>query len=228
MATRQRTRNKGLQASQKLLGSTTRAIAYGIGLIGPDPRATTAFIVVGAVVLVLLFVFVAGAIVIPGVLALALIYYAIDQPTAVVVTSTGLAILTRSVVSGRPKKLLFVVPLGVFADSEVRTSRGFVELPAERVWLRKREFELLSSAATSLTHPIEQPSGDVLQTLPRPQTAVRPSPGWYPVGGRSDEIVYWDGRSYTARNLWRDDAWHDIPVNFYSGGPPNPEDRLDK
>jgi len=228
MAIWHRTRKKGLHASQELLGSSTRAIAYGIGLIGPDPRTTIAFIVVGAIVLVLLFVFVAGAIVIPGVLALALIYYAIDQPTAVVVTSTGIAIITRSVVTGRPKRLLFIIPLDVLAGSQVRTSRSFLELPAERVWLRKKEFELLRSAAASLTHPIEQPSGNVPQALPRPPTSARPSPGWYPVTGRYDEIVYWDGRNYTARNLWRDDAWHDIPVNFYSGGPPKTEDRLEK
>jgi hypothetical protein len=228
MAIGRRTRKKGLLASQELLGSNTRAIAYGMGLAGPDPRATTACMVVGAVGLAAFFLFVAGAIAIPGALALALIYYAIDQPVAVVVTNTGVAILTRSVVTGRPRKLLFSISHGVLADSQVQTTWRFVKLPAERVWLRKREFEFLSLATASLTHPIEQPSPDIPQALPRPQAAARPSPGWYPVDGKSDEIVYWNGRSYTARNLWRDGAWHDIPVNFYSGGPPKPEDRLAK
>lgn len=225
---RQRTRNKRLRASQTLLGSTTRAMAYGIGLMGPDPRQTTIYIVGGAIVLVILFAVVAGPVVIPGVLALALIFYAIDQPAAVVVTNTGVAILTRSVFTGRPKKLLSVVPLSDVADSRVQPSGSFVELPSERIWLRKREFEFLASAARAPAHPIEQPSERVAPAVGRPPAPAGPSPGWYPVGGRFDEVVFWDGRKYTARNLWRDDAWHDVPLNFYSGGPPKPEDRLEK
>ena len=76
--------------------------AYGIGVIGPDPRRTDALlVVVFAVAIALSFVFL-GVIIIPGVLLVVVIHGAIDRPASVAVTSRGVAILSE--LNGRPRR----------------------------------------------------------------------------------------------------------------------------
>ena len=63
---------------------------------------------------------------------------------------------------------------------------------------------------------------------PSPVAPVGPSPGWYPLEGSAVEQVYWGGRAFTARRQRQaDNTWKDVPLNFYSGGPPRPEDRVE-
>ncbi|HUI04086.1 MAG TPA: hypothetical protein VLZ77_11135 [Acidimicrobiales bacterium] len=98
---------------------------------------------------------------------------------------------------------------------------AFVDWPALRGQPRWATVPARQPVAHGLPRNVLPPSP------PPPPPPPGPSPGWYPLEGRSDEQVYWGGRAYTARRLWQDDAWKDIPLSFYSAGPPRPEDRVE-
>ena len=128
MAMTKRARSRRLRQSEQLLGAGTNAQAYGIGVIGPDPRRTDALlVVVFAAAIALSFVFL-GVIIIPGVLLVVVIHGAIDRPASVAVTSRGVAILARSELNGRPRKVLTVLPHGVLTDGTVRRT-GILRSP---------------------------------------------------------------------------------------------------
>jgi hypothetical protein len=146
MAMTKRARSNGLQKSEQLLGAGTNAQEYGIGVIGPDPRRTDFLLVLVFVVAIALsFVFL-GVIIIPGVLLVAAMHGAIDRPASVAVTNRGMAIFARSELSGRPRKVLTVLPHGVLTDGTVEHSGSYVHVPNLHLWFRKREYERLLAA----------------------------------------------------------------------------------
>ena len=133
------------------MGAGSQVHAYAIGVIGPDPRRTDVLLVmVFAVAIALSFVFL-GVIIIPGVLLVAAIHGAIDRPASVAATNKGVAVLARSELNGRPRKLLTVLPHGVLTDPSVQRSGSYVHLPNFELWFRKKEYErLLAAADTTL------------------------------------------------------------------------------
>ncbi len=142
-----KSRAKGLKKSEQLLGGGTVANQYAIGVIGPDPRRTSVLIVLifaAAIALSLVFL---GFIIIPGVLLIAVAFGAIDRPASVAVTNRGVAVLARSELNGRPRKLLAVLPQGVLADRTVLRSGGYVHLPEFHLWFRNNEYERLLAPA---------------------------------------------------------------------------------
>jgi hypothetical protein len=62
-------------------------------------------------------------------------------------TNQGVAVLARSELNGRPRKLLTVLPHGVLTDPTVRRSGSYVHLPNFELWFRKKEYERLLAAA---------------------------------------------------------------------------------
>jgi hypothetical protein len=196
MTMTKRARSNGLQKSEQLLGAGTNAQGYGIGVIGPDPRRTDFLLVLVFVVAIALsFVFL-GVIIIPGVLLVAAMHGAIDRPASVAVTNRGIAIFARSELSGRPRKVLTVLPHGVLTDGTVEHSGSYVHLPNLHLWFRKREYERLlaavapESVGTHLGAPVlagvaaatsgpvfATPSGAVaIAPSPSPSTAPTPTP----------------------------------------------------
>jgi hypothetical protein len=155
MAMRKKTRSKGLRKSEQLLGSGVNAHGYGIGVIGPDPRGTDAVLLVifaGAIALAFVLF---GVIVIPGVSVILLVialHAAIDRPASVAVTNQGIAVLARSEVNGKPRKVLTVLPHAVLTDGTVRRSGAYVHLPNFHLWFRKKEYERLLAAVS--TNPV--------------------------------------------------------------------------
>jgi hypothetical protein len=146
MVMRNKTRAKGLQKSEQLLGAGAVAKEYGIGVIGPDPRLTT-WIIVGvlvAVVAVVLLFF--GMVIYPGLMGILLLYAvygAIERPASVAVTNGGVAVLARSEFNGQPRKVLTVLPQGVLATPTALRSGGYVHLADLHLWFRKKEYERL-------------------------------------------------------------------------------------
>jgi len=146
MAMSKRARSKGLRKSEQLLGAGTGGREYGVGVVGPDPRKTAALMVlILAVAIALSFVFL-GVIIIPGVLLVAAIFGAIDRPASVAVTNQGVAVLARSQVSGRPRKVLTVLPHAILADQTISRSGSYVHLPIFHLWFRENEYERLLGA----------------------------------------------------------------------------------
>ena len=106
---------------------------------------------------------------------------------------------------------------------------AFAQWPALRSQPRwSAESGWRASAPTSVpmhTLPPPPPGAFRASTPPSPAYA---SLGWYPIAGRTDEQVYWNGHAYTARRQWRDDSWKDVALNFFSANPPRPEDRVEE
>jgi hypothetical protein len=161
------------------MGAGSHAQAYAIGVIGPDPRRTDLLLVmIFAVAIALSFVFL-GVIIIPGVLLVAAIHGAIDRPASVAVTNQGVAVLARSELNGRPRKLLTVLPHGVLTDPTVRRSGSYVHLPNFELWFRKKEYErLLATADTNLVatqRAAPVPAGMAMR-VPSTPNPTAPSP----------------------------------------------------
>ena len=191
MAMTKRARSRRSRQSEQLLGAGTNAQAYGIGVIGPDPRRTDALlVVVFAAAIALSFVFL-GVIIIPGVLLVVVIHGAIDRPASVAVTSRGVAILARSELNGRPRKVLTVLPHSVLTDGTVRRTGSYVHLVDLHLWFRKKEYERLlvavgtASVPTHLVSP--EPAGVAagapggpgpVFAMPNGAAAIAPSPVW--------------------------------------------------
>jgi hypothetical protein len=180
MAMTKRARTNGLRRSEQLLGAGANAYEYGVGVIGPDPRRTDVLLVlIFAVAVALSFVFL-GVIVIPGVLLVAAIHGAIDRPASVAVTNQGIAVLARSEINGRPRKVLTMLPRGVLTDGTVQRSGAYVHLPDFQLWFRKKEYERLlvaldnKSVANQWAAPVAVGVGTRIPSGPRPAT-VSPS-----------------------------------------------------
>jgi hypothetical protein len=196
MAMSKRTRAKGLLKSRELLGAGSDAHEYGIGVIGPDPRQTSAVLLIvlaGAVALSFLFL---GVIIIPGVLLVGAIFGAVDRPAAVSMTKQGVAVFVRSEFNGRPRRLLTVLPQGVLTDHTVTRSGGYVHLPQFQLWFRRKEYERLVAGNGPIVAspwpspmPVSAPdhtSSSVAPNLPSPpaQAAVAaPTPAQSSMAG---------------------------------------------
>jgi hypothetical protein len=141
-----RARSKGRRKSERLLGTGTVANEYAIAYIGPNPRRTTAYMVMVLAVVIALSFVIFGIVIIPGILLLGSIFEAIERPASVVVTNQGLAVFARSEFSGRPRKVLAVLPHGTLTSPTVLRSGAFVNLPEFHLWLHKKEYERLLKA----------------------------------------------------------------------------------
>jgi hypothetical protein len=103
-------------------------------------------VMVLAAVIALSFV-IFGIVIIPGVLLLGAIFEAIERPASVVVTNQGLAVFARSEFSGRPRKVLTVLPQGTLTSPTIVRTGGFVNLPEFHLWLHKKEYQRLLTAS---------------------------------------------------------------------------------
>jgi hypothetical protein len=215
---RANTRHKRLQQSGRFLTAGT-ARAYGVGEIGPDPRRTLFFIVLGVVAVAFLSFVVYAVIVFPGVFLIWAVYVTFERSTSVVVTDRGVAILARSEFNGRPRKFVALLPAGILTDHTVQRSGRYVHLPTYQLWIRKKEYDPLVSAAKSVLASAPPPpppplfaatpppsaragTGPVLspaQPLPPPPPPAIESVQTDPAPAAEDER----GDSYWARSMRR-------------------------
>jgi hypothetical protein len=230
------TREKRLAQSQHFLTGRGTARAYGVGAIGPDPRRTVFFILCGVAAVAFLSFVVYSVIVFPGVLLIWAVFVAVERSTSVVVTDEGMAILARSEFNGRPRRFVALLPPGMLTDPTVQRSGRYVHLPTYGLWLRKKEYEALTSAVM-----IQTAGQMALAPLgtPRPETfpssraggagamiAVRtdptqsgypspprgnPEPGWQTIGARVNDQWYWDGQNWTKHRRWVGRQWVEDP-----------------
>lgn len=179
---RTRTRNHRLSQSQRFLAGHGTARAYAVGEIGPDPRRTLFFILCGVVGFAFLAFVVYSLILFPGVFLIWAVYVAVERSTGVVVTDRGVAILARSEFNGRPRKFVALLPAEILTDPTVQRSGRYMHLPTYRLWLRKKEYDLLTSVQPGVematrVHTFASPPEAVLTPPPRhsassPQTSV--------------------------------------------------------
>jgi hypothetical protein len=104
-----RTRRKALESASTLLGSSVYVREVGFGRA--HKRWTTTATVISAIfgsafVLALLF----GVALFPGGVALLVVLHSVWPPRAVAVADQGVALLQRSVWTGRPNKVIALLP----------------------------------------------------------------------------------------------------------------------
>jgi hypothetical protein len=194
------TRNHRLSQSQRFLAGHGTARAYAVGEIGPDPRRTL-FLILCAVVAFSFFAFVLYSVILfPGVFLIWAVYVAVERSTGVVVTDRGVAILARSEFNGRPRKFVALLPAEILIDPTVQRSGRYVHLPTYRLWLRKREYDVLTSVQRGV-----QTTTRVHTNAPPPWAMPAPPPMRLPSSPRTSESTSESqpGNSYWARHSSR-------------------------
>jgi len=86
-------------------------------------------------------------------------------------------------------------------------------------------------AAAAFSPPAQSLHGPHEWAAPAPMpppVPAGPQAGWYPMEGSAEEQVYWSGRSYTDRRQRSGGRWKNVPLNFFTADPPNPEERVDE
>jgi len=229
-------REKRLYQSQKYLAGRETPRVYAVGEIGPDPRRTLFLILCGVVAVALLAFVIYSVIVFTGVFLIWAVYVAAERSTCVVVTDTGVAVLARSEFNGRPRKFIASLPQGALSDATVQRSGRYVHLPTYRLWLRKKEYDRLTSAMSVVSwnqfvpHVPESTTlasagvgGVPSMTRARPQTMQssypppprgNPQPGWVTIGSRVNDQWYWSGQEWTGHRRWIARKWvEDAPLD---------------
>ena len=144
--------------------------------------------IVGMAVFALAFVvaLLAGYIILPGGLFLIYVVYAVRPPRGVAVSEQGLAVLARSFWTGRPNKVLALLPPAPMA-SPTASGSVTVELGAERITFSRNEFRVLAEATAGMVPPAGYapgapggfPGGPSVtpQPFPSPGAAFDPAAG---------------------------------------------------
>jgi hypothetical protein len=156
MTVSKRTRKKATQASQKLLPET-RVVWYAPGRSGPQPTFAGWSIVGGFVAFSALIAATTGLVVFPGWLLLIGIHHLVCPPRGLVICEHGIAVVSRSFVTGKPNRL--VDRIGIAAVRPIATSGNQVHLAigADQMWLTKHEEAAFRVAVSALSAPVERP-----------------------------------------------------------------------
>jgi hypothetical protein len=146
MAMTDRNRQRGAQKAQSLLPGT-RIGAYVAGRTGPNP-VTVTMALLGAFAALSAAIFVAtGAFVFPGLLLILLFQYLVVPPRALVLCDQGVALLNRSVWTGRPTRVVSQMPHGTIGQPQQHGNQYLTTLAdGSHLWLPRREYEILRAA----------------------------------------------------------------------------------
>ncbi|HTD49695.1 MAG TPA: hypothetical protein VK771_03800, partial [Acidimicrobiia bacterium] len=141
-------RAKAVVKTQALLGGQGTCRMYGFGVTGPDPQRSLLWMIGGAVGFCVVLAVLTGIILFPGLLGIAVARWVINTPRVVAVADEGIVVTKESPVDARPREILGRFPLDqIFVVIAKTTSHVCLQLGAERVWLRRKEHDILVSAA---------------------------------------------------------------------------------
>jgi hypothetical protein len=138
--------------SQKVAGPNIDVLAYGSGV--GHIRSSTALIwlvSIYALLFIVLLVLV-GVLLYPGLLFLVVVVALVQPRRAIAVTPLGLLVMSESLMDGKPKRILFGVPLeeltNVDPPGKPKRSRGVrVQVGPERVRMKRSDYGALVTAA---------------------------------------------------------------------------------
>ncbi len=139
------TRAKGTKRARRVLGPDAQILEYSAGVVGPDPRKTRAYIIVGEFAVLALSLLLLHAGIAPGALIFILIYNAVDKPTAVVRLPQGVVLLNRNWLTGSPHSHAGTLTLDQINEAAGETSGSYVYVAAAKLWLKQSEFVRLTS-----------------------------------------------------------------------------------
>lgn len=152
MGMSRRQRDKGARKAQELIPDG-RVTGYVIGRTGPHP-----VLVVGGILLLFVAASVAvavatGQVVVPGVLVVLLLQHLVSPPRGLAVCDRGVALTDRSVLHGRPTKIVALTAFEGVQPRQVRLGRAEVVVGQESVWLTSGEEERLRTAIGAARTP---------------------------------------------------------------------------
>jgi hypothetical protein len=143
-------RAKAVAKSQSLLASHGVCRMYGFGVTGPDPNRSWLWIAGGAIGACVLLMLATGAVLVPGFLLIAGVRWGINTPRGVLVADQGIAVTRESFWNARPTSVIVLLPFDpLFLITEATGSHVRVQLGIEHIWLRRREHEIVTTAAHS-------------------------------------------------------------------------------
>lgn len=147
MAMSDRTRRKHAQAAQKLVPDAN-VTGYAIGRSGSNPVVVVLAMVACSLAFSVALVLATGQFVIVGLVPMLILQHFISPPRAVVVADQGVALATRSLLTGKSNKLVSVMGHGYVQPIEESMGRVKIGVGGETVWMAKNEEAILRAAVT--------------------------------------------------------------------------------
>lgn len=149
MALSARNREKSRAKSQELLPGS-QVLAYAVGRRGSNPvvvglTIAGVFVLVSAAISAL-----TGTLFIIGVLPFLIVQHLASPPAAVAVADQGVALLRRSVWTGRPSAVLAAVGFDAVYPETVDGGRVKVVVGTEAIWMTRREEAHLRAGMTHI------------------------------------------------------------------------------
>jgi hypothetical protein len=145
MALSARSRKKRSADAERLFEPGTTVHRYANAVAGPYPTNTILLIILAAVGITVVLSLLVGNLVGPGVLVGVLVYWAFNPPRAIAVSDRGVALLRRSMWTGKPTHVMGLLPHEVLNTPHERGGYVQVQVGPEAVWLSKREWDALAS-----------------------------------------------------------------------------------
>jgi len=147
-----RARRKSIEAARPQLHPTSQPLAYAIGVGGPSPGRTLGLVLGGAVAVTVALSALTGGFVAPGMVAVVAVFWAVNPPRGLVVTTNGVAVMKRSMLTGKPTEMRLLAPLAALATPVQRSGPwSAYGVGPEEVWLTRKEAALATAAARCLT-----------------------------------------------------------------------------
>jgi uncharacterized protein DUF2510 len=198
--------------AQKLAGPSTEVLAYGSG-VGHvrTSRALIWLVSIYAVLFIVLLVL-AGVLLFPGLLFLAVVVALMQPRRGIAVAPVGLLVTSESLVDGKAKRILFRAPVSDLSNIDQGrrrkpSRRVRVHVREERIRLKRSVYDTLAAAAQSVpTHG--SPGGPVNYPVESPV-----GPGWFPDPNQRFEYRYWDGEFWTPHTSTGGVTFVDPPNN---------------
>ena len=141
-------RAKSVAKTQSLLGNQGTCRMYGFGVVGPDPQRSWLIIIGGAVGVAVILGVLLHVLVIPGWVAIGILRLVINNPRGVGVADQGVVVTRESVWNASPTSIVVLLPLDALS-AQIGATKSHVrlQLGAEQIWLRRKEYEILVAAA---------------------------------------------------------------------------------
>ncbi|HWJ63025.1 MAG TPA: hypothetical protein VNS19_13740 [Acidimicrobiales bacterium] len=163
MAMNDRTRRKHAKAAQKLVPDAT-VTGYAIGRSGANPVIVVLAMLGTSVAFSILLLLATGRFVLIGLLPMLIVQHFLSPPRAVVIADQGVALASRSLMTGKATKLVSVMGHGYVQPVEESLGRVKVGVGHETVWMAKKEEAVLRAAVTQ--HAAAIPSAGPVPPMP--------------------------------------------------------------
>lgn len=132
-----------------------RIITYSEGVSGPNPTKVLVGLTVAAIAAAGALYLVMPALIIPGVLLIFLVKNVINPGKGVVVDNFGLAIVDKSMLTGKPRSSIGRIPHQNVPPFEKAGSRTLIRVTEAPIWVSKSEFGIIQAGLSKTQQPLK-------------------------------------------------------------------------